>query len=128
MNKISYKYMDKQFVVLMSLLALDAIYIGLQYKYFSKVYSSIQKSPLKINFIGAAVCYIALTFLLYYFILSKKRNIVDAFLLGVCVYAVYEGTTYATFTSWPIYMLVVDTLWGGVLFAITTKIYYSIYK
>ncbi len=119
--------MCKQLVVLGSLLALDAIYIGSHYKYFSKTYSSIQNSPLKINYIGAVLCYAALTFLLYYFILSKKRKILDAFLLGLAVYAVYEGTTYATFTKWPLYMVVVDTLWGGILFAITAKIYYSIY-
>ena len=119
--------MCKLLVILGSLLVLDAIYIGSQYKYLSKMYSGIQNSPLKINFVGAALCYIVLTFLLYYFILSKKRKILDAFLLGLAVYAVYETTNYATFTKWPIYMLVVDTLWGGVLFAITTKIYYSIY-
>lgn len=120
--------MCKQLVILGSLLALDAVYIGAQYKYLSKMYAGIQNSPLKINFIGAILCYITLTFLLYYFILSKKGKIVDAFLLGVAVYAVYETTNYATFKNWPIYMLIVDTLWGGVLFAITTKIYYSIYN
>jgi len=120
--------MCKPLVILGSLLALDAVYIGTQYKYFSKMYAGIQNRPLKINFVGAVLCYIALTFLLYYFILSKKRNILDAFLLGLAVYAVYETTNYATFVNWPLYMLIVDTLWGGVLFAITAKIYYSIYK
>ena len=119
--------MFEQIVILGSLLGLDAFYIGSQYKYFSKMYGGIQKSNLKINFIGAALCYIALTFLLYYFILSKKRKIMDAFLLGLGTYAVYEFTNYATFTNWPLYMVIVDTLWGGVLFALTSKIYYSIY-
>ena len=119
--------MCKQLVILASLLLLDAIYIGLQYGYLKKVYQNVQKSPLKINFIGAALCYAFLVFLLYYFVLSKKRKILDAFLLGLCVYGVYETTNYATLTNWPIYMLVVDTLWGGILFAITAKIYYSVY-
>ena len=120
--------MFKQLVILGSLLALDAIYIGAQYKYLSKMYGSIQKSPLKVNFLGAALCYIALTFLLYYFILSKKKKILDAFLLGLAVYAVYETTNYATFSKWPLQLVIMDTLWGGILFAITTKIYYNIYK
>lgn len=119
--------MFEPLVILASLLALDAIYIGLQYGYFKKVYQNVQRSPLKINFIGAILCYMFLVFLLYYFILSKKKKILDAFLLGLCVYGVYETTNYATLTNWPIYMLIVDTLWGGVLFAITAKIYYSIY-
>ena len=119
--------MCKLLVILASLLVLDAIYIGAQYSYLSKMYASIQHSPLKLNPVGAVLCYIFLVFLLYYFILSKKRKIFDAFLLGLCVYGVYETTNYATLTNWPIYMLVADTLWGGILFAITAKIYYSVY-
>ncbi len=119
--------MCKSLVILASLLALDAVYIGAQYKYFSKTFSRIQNSPLKINPFGVVLCYVFLVFLLYYFILSKKRKILDAFLLGVGVYGVYETTNYATLSKWPIYMVVVDTLWGGILFAITAKIYYSIY-
>lgn len=103
------------------------MYIGAQYKYFREMYAGIQKSPLQINFIGAGLCYFVLTFLLYYFILSKKGKILDAFLLGLAVYAVYETTNYATFKNWPLYMVLVDTLWGGVLFALTAKMYYSIY-
>jgi uncharacterized membrane protein len=117
----------KPLVILGSLLVLDGIYIGSQYTYFSSVYVSVQKSPLKMNITGAILCYIFLVFLLYYFILSKKAKIMDAFLLGVAVYGVYETTNYATLTNWPFYMVVTDTLWGGVLFAITAKIYYSIY-
>jgi uncharacterized membrane protein len=119
--------MFKFLVILASLLALDAIYIGLQYTYIKKVYETIQRSPLKINFVGAILCYIFLVFLLYYFILSKKRKILDAFLLGVGVYGVYETTQYSTLSKWPVYMLITDTLWGGILFAITTKIYYTVY-
>jgi uncharacterized membrane protein len=67
---------------------------------------------------------------LYYFILTKskdsKNKVLDAFLLGICIYGVYETTNYATLKKWPIRMLVVDTLWGGVLFALTTIIYYRI--
>jgi uncharacterized membrane protein len=114
-------------LILAILLVLDAIYIGPQYFYLSKVYSTIQNSPLKINWIGGVLCYLFLTFVLYYFILSKKnslsKKVLDAFLLGICIYGVYETTSYATLTKWPVRMLIVDTLWGGVLFALTTIIY-----
>jgi len=114
-------------LIVILLLGLDAMYIGPQYFYLSKVYSSIQNSPLKINWIGGLLCYFFLTVVLYYFILSKKvslsKKVVDAFLLGICIYGVYETTSYATLTKWPIRMLIVDTLWGGVLFALTTIIY-----
>jgi len=117
----------KLLTILASLLVLDGIYIGIQYGSLKKIYESIQKSPMTLNFVGAGLCYIALVFLLYYFILSKKKKILDAFLLGVAVYAVYETTNYATFTKWPLQLVIMDTLWGGILFAITTKIYYTLY-
>jgi len=113
-------------LILAILLVLDAIYIGSQYFYLSKVYSSIQNSPLKINWVGGLLCYFFLTFVLYYFILSKKNALsktLDAFLLGICIYGVYETTNYATLKKWPVRMLIVDTLWGGILFALTTIIY-----
>lgn len=113
----------KLFIILFSLLLLDSIYIGSQYVYLGKVYSTIQNSPLKINWVGGILCYFLLTFVLYYFILSKKNNLLDAFLLGICIYGVYETTNYATLKKWPVRMLIVDTLWGGVLFALTTIIY-----
>jgi uncharacterized membrane protein len=116
----------KLLLILAILLVLDSIYIGSQYFYLSKVYSTIQNSPLQINWIGAIVCYLFLTVGLYYFILSKKAPLsktLDAFLLGIFIYGVYETTNYATLKKWPIRMLIVDTLWGGVLFALTTIIY-----
>ena len=67
-------------------------------------------------------------------VLEMDNDTNQIFAIGMCAnraltqkYAVYETTNYATFTKWPIYMLVADTLWGGLLFAITAKIYYSIY-
>ena len=113
--------------ILVTILALDSLYIGSQYNYFNKVFSGIQKSPLKINFIGAALCYIFLVFTLYYFILSKKKSILDAFILGICIYGIYDTTNYATFKDWPIYMVIIDILWGGILFSLTTAIYYKIH-
>ena len=115
----------KPIIILAILLVLDSFYIGSQYFYLNKVYSTIQNSPLKINWVGGLLCYLFLTFVLYYFILTKssKNKVLDAFLLGICIYGVYETTNYATLKKWPIRMLIVDTLWGGVLFALTTIIY-----
>jgi uncharacterized membrane protein len=48
----------------------------------------------------------------------------DAFILGIVIYGVYETTNYAIFDKWNIQALTLDTLWGGILFAITTKIVY----
>jgi len=130
MNKLinnNFKLISKLSFILICLLLLDSLYIGIQLKYFNKLYLSIQKSPLKINGLGVILCYIFLVGLLYYFILSQKKSILDAFILGFAVYGVYETTNYSTITKWPLYLLFVDTLWGGILFALTTWAYYKIY-
>ena len=115
-----------QFIIIaVILLLLDSIYIGSQLNYFNQLYLSIQKSSLNINWIGVILCYLCLVFLLYYFILSQKKSIMEAFLLGMAVYGVYESTNYATLKNWPLYLVMIDTLWGGLLFAMTTFIYYK---
>lgn len=106
--------------IISSLLLLDAIYIGTNYSFLANVYKTIQRSPLQINPIGAVLCYVFLSALLYYFIILPKKSVVDAFLLGVGVYGVYELTNYTTFKDWPVWMVGMDTLWGGILFFLTT--------
>ena len=114
------------FVILISLLLLDAIYISPQFKSFQDLYKKIQGSPLVVRPLGVVLCYIFLVAELYYFILMKKRPILDAFILGVCTYGVYNTTTYALLTDFPLRIVFTDTLWGGVLFAVTTWVYYKL--
>jgi len=111
--------------ILLSLLVLDAIYICPQYTSFQQLYKKIQGSPLVIKPLGAFVCYVFLVAELYYFILSKKRPVLDAFILGMCTYGVYNTTNYALITDYPLRVMIIDTLWGGVLFALTTFLYYK---
>ena len=46
----------------------------------------------------------------------------DAFILGVVIYGVYETTNYALFDKWSLKAVILDTIWGGSLFALTTMI------
>lgn len=114
------------FVILISLLVLDAIYITPQFTSFQQLYKKIQGSPLVVRPLGAVLCYVFLVAELYYFILMKKRPVLDAFILGVCTYGVYNTTTYALLTDFPLRIVFTDTLWGGVLFALTTWVYYKL--
>jgi uncharacterized membrane protein len=72
--------------------------------------------------LGLVLCYIFLIFGLNYFIIKSKRNAYDAFLLGILIYGVFETTNYALFKKWSIFTVILDTLWGGTLFAIVTFI------
>jgi uncharacterized membrane protein len=86
----------------------------------SKQIVEIQGSPLVMDFFAVALCYIFLAFGLYYFVLREKRSLLDAFLLGIVIYAVYETTTKASLKKWSYKIVVLDTLWGGILFTLTT--------
>ena len=105
---------------LLILVSIDSIYLYFIKPLFEKHISIIQNSPLKINMHGAIICYIFLVLGLNYFIISPNKGVMDAFILGLVIYAVFESTNLALFKKWPYYFVLVDTLWGGILFASTT--------
>jgi uncharacterized membrane protein len=107
-------------------LLLDFLYLSTFGSFFNKLIYAVQGSPLKFNLFGAIVCYILLIYGLNYFILREKRSIKDAFLLGIIIYGVYETTNYAILNKWSLKSVAIDTLWGGILFAITTNATYRI--
>jgi uncharacterized membrane protein len=96
--------------------------------YFEKQVQLVQGSPLKVNLLGAIICYIFLITGLNYFIIKPNRSIKDAFLFGLVIYAVYETTNLALFIKWSWLTVIMDSLWGGVLFALTTLIVTKIKK
>ena len=101
---------------------IDFAYLNLIKNYFKNQIEMIQKSPMKINIFGAVLCYILLVFALNYFIIQPKKSVFDAFILGILIYGVYETTSYSLFTKWSFLTVIIDTLWGGILFALTTFI------
>lgn len=104
------------------LVLIDSIYLNLVKGYFTNQIQKIQSSPIKINFIAAFICYIFLITGLNYFIIGPKKKPSDAFLFGLVVYGVYETTNWALFQNWSVLTVLMDTIWGGTLFALTTYI------
>lgn len=103
-------------------ISLDFVYLNVMKGYFNKQIQAVQGSPLEINYLGAALCYIFLIAGLNYFIIKPHKSISDAFLLGLVIYGVYETTSYALLKKWSLLSVLIDTLWGGTLFAATTWI------
>ena len=103
-------------------ISIDFVYLNLLKNYFSKQIQLVQGSQAKMNFLGAALCYIFLIVGLNYFIIKPHKSVSEAFLLGLIIYGVYETTNYAIFKNWSIISVIIDTLWGGILFASTTYI------
>jgi uncharacterized membrane protein len=101
---------------------IDSVYLNLIKNYFLNQIKNVQGSPMKINFLATLLCYIFLVFGINYFIIKPNRSVKDAFLLGIVIYGVFETTNMALFTKWSWLTVIMDTLWGGTLFALTTSI------
>lgn len=100
--------------------SIDSLYLQFIQNYFSNQINLIQGSPIKLNYLATILCYIFLIFGLNYFIINRNRSVQDAFLLGLIIYGVYETTSKALFSKWSWLTVLIDTLWGGILFALTT--------
>lgn len=103
-------------------LAIDFVYLTLTKTYFAKQVQIIQHSSMEMNYLAAAICYIFLICGLNYFIIKPGRSIMDAFLLGLIIYGTFDFTNMALFKKWSIATSIMDTLWGGVVFALSTFI------
>ena len=104
------------------LVFIDSIYLNLIKDYFNNQIKLVQGFNIKINLLATLLCYIFLIFGINYFIIQPNRSIQDAFLLGLIIYGVFETTNMALFSKWSWLTVLIDTLWGGILFALTTFI------
>ena len=100
----------------------DFVYLNVIKDYFLNQIKLVQGSEPKVNFLGVALCYIFLIAGINYFIIKPRKSVNDAFLLGIVIYGVYETTNYALLKNWSIFTVIIDTLWGGLLFAFTTYV------
>ena len=79
-----------------------------------KLVLRIQGSDLKLRYAPALVVYLALAYLV-----TKTESPMEAFKVGVAVYAVYDFTNYAMFKNYTLSFAIMDSLWGGILMAMT---------
>jgi len=108
------------------LLLIDALYLYSISKLFRDQIVKVQRVVMEFRVEGAILCYLALILGINYFIIQPKKSVFDAFIFGLVIYAVYETTNYATLKKWSPTLVVMDTLWGGVLFALTTYLTYEL--
>ena len=111
------------FVLAVVFLVIDSIFLYLMSGRFKSMVLAIQGEQLSMKIIPTIACYIFLIFSLYYFIVSPRASHYSAFLLGLCIYGVFETTSLAIFQKWDLTTALVDTVWGGILFASTYHIW-----
>jgi uncharacterized membrane protein len=102
----------------------DAIYLSLISARYGQVVRSIQGSALTVRLSGAIMAYIALIAAYYIFIYLPNEPLYKAALLGLFIYAVYDGTNLAIFKNYDYMTALIDTVWGSVLFSLVWFIMY----
>ena len=126
MNKFSIIY--DILLISIILVVIDTGYLYSMKNFFNNQIKLVQGSDIQMNIYAAMLCYIVLVYGLYYFIIKDKRPLIDDFIFGIVIYAVYELTTMALLKNWSWKTVALDTLWGGILFTITTYLLYAIKK
>jgi uncharacterized membrane protein len=136
-------YLTDLIVLAVIILALDAVFLTLFKDFFARQVMVVQGTAMQVNIPSAAVCYVLMVVGLYYFVLRHiivpnatsaaasiqtmriDDGIKSAFFLGILVYGVYETTTLAILKNWNPVTALIDTTWGGSLFALSTYIFYK---
>ena len=106
-------------------LAVDSIYLYTMGDSFKRVIENVQGSKMQVNFIGAALVYIFIAISLWYFVVRKHASPFDAFVLGITSYGIYDFTNVSLISKWPLTIATIDTIWGGILYYLTTSIIYK---
>ena len=110
----------KVIIAAIIMILLDFSFIQFNLAFFSKQIEDVQKQTLKLKMSGAVLCYASMIFALYWFIIKRDAPIIDAFILGASLNAVYEFTNYTFLNNWRVGTVVMDIIWGGVLFSTVT--------
>jgi uncharacterized membrane protein len=110
----------KVIIAAMFMILLDYSFIQFNLAFFAKQIEDVQKQTLKLKMSGAILCYVSMIFALYWFIIRRDAPIIDAFILGASLNAVYEFTNYTFLNNWRVGTVVLDIIWGGVLFSTVT--------
>jgi uncharacterized membrane protein len=80
------------------------------------------------NWFAAALVYVCLGLGVVYFVWPavKGSSLAMQFawgaFFGVLVYGVYDLTNFSTLRDWPVTLVIVDMLWGGVVGGTTTLV------
>ena len=112
-------------ILFLLFLFFDAIFFWVNQTFLNQTIRSVQGKSSKVRVLGALLCYVALTLLMYF---TLSLDMLKTFGLGAGIYAVYEGTNYAIFEKWPLQMVVMDTVWGGLLFVLVKASYHGLRK
>ena len=114
-------------IVLVAVAILDGIWITMNGKMYSALYTRVQcGKPMRVKLDGAVLAYVFLATVMIVFlpplVKSTDRSLLASFktagLLGACIYGIYNFTNLATLADYSLKAAMIDTLWGMTLFTI----------
>jgi len=115
------KYL-KYIIPAIVLLITDILWINVIMKHpYNQMIRNIQLQPMKVNYISALLAYIAMVIILI-IIIRKNFTLLETFITGLCIYAVYDFTCGAVFSKWDFKLALLDILWGGIVFTLAVYI------
>ena len=117
--------MQDYLLVCVLLVFIDSFYLYNIGPFFNRQIQKIQKEKLVLNPWSTVLCYMILTFGVFYAIEIKKLSLTEMFGLGIFVYGVYETTNHAIFKKWDWTTVAIDGIWGGILFTLVAIFYHK---
>lgn len=109
------------------LLAIDAPFIYSIMSSYNKYWPNVIRSSNKI-ILTIFVVYILLASTLVYIVLDSKTPYFTAALLGATIYGIYSFTIYTLIPEWPLWLAVLEMIWGSVMMIISTYIISKVYN
>ncbi|HCX65486.1 MAG TPA: DUF2177 domain-containing protein [Eubacteriaceae bacterium] len=121
-------------VALVVFFAVDLVWLGLIAKDLYQKHLGFIMSP-KVNWAAAIIFYLIFLVGLIFFVIHPAIE-KDSFLYALAVgaffgfitYATYDLTNLATLKDWPIFITVVDLIWGSVLSATVSSVTFLVIK
>jgi len=93
------------------LICIDLLWLGTGGIFARAMVERIQGEPMAFRFVSGGLVYLFLAYLLL-----ETTSYQQAFMHGLCTYAVYDLTNHAIFEKYDWKFAMADTLWGGILF------------
>ena len=110
----------------LTMLVLDYIYLSSFSGQYNNMMKTIQKSPLKMKPLYALVVYV-LMILGWKLLIDKQgekqsKIVRNSIILGLIIYGVFDFTNLAIFDNYSLKLGLIDMLWGGILFGVSSYI------
>jgi uncharacterized membrane protein len=103
------------------LLILDLLFLKINERMFQNQVINVQRVILQPNYNAIIITYLLLFFIICYFIIRPHRDVREAFLLGFLINGIFEFTNMSILKKWELTTVIIDTFWGGILFALATQ-------